>query len=176
VLTRLRQHDERVFLFVTTRRVRLLDGVMRAATHTADAPIAIAFALGLALGAQPTLHDAGMVAIFALAVSHLGVQALKRTVHRARPNLPAGTERLLEPPDRFSFPSGHAAASLSLALALAAVLPAPAGAAVLCIAGLTGVSRCYLGVHYPGDVVAGWTLAALAWWAAEPALRALGLL
>ena len=149
---------------------------MRAATRAADAQVAIAFAVGLALGARPALQDAGLIALFALTVSHLAVQALKRTVHRARPNLPAGTERLLEAPDRFSFPSGHAAASLSLALALAGVLPAPAGALILCIAGLTGVSRCYLGVHYPGDVVAGWGLAALAWWLAEPALRTFGLL
>lgn len=53
MLTLLRRQDERVFAFVTSRRLRVLDGVMRAATHAADAPIAIAFALGLALGAIP---------------------------------------------------------------------------------------------------------------------------
>jgi undecaprenyl-diphosphatase len=176
MLTRLRRQDERVFAFVTSRRMRVLDGIMRAATHAADAPVAIAFALGLALGAIPALRSVGLIALFTLVLSHLAVQALKRTVNRARPNLQPGTERLLDAPDRFSFPSGHAAASLSLALALANVLPAPAATLLLCVAGLTGLSRCYLGVHYPGDVMAGWGLAWLAWCAAEPVLLRLGLL
>ncbi len=62
-------------------------------------------------------------------------------------------------PDRFSFPSGHAASSLALALSAAAYLPAPLAAAITGWALVTGISRCYLGVHYPGDVVAGWALA-----------------
>ena len=66
-------------------------------------------------------------------------------------------------PDRFSFPSGHAAAALSIALAVSAVLPWPLGMAVMGLAVLTGVSRCYLAVHYPGDVIAGWLLAWSAW-------------
>ena len=176
MLTLLRRQDERVFVFVTSRRVRMLDGVMRAATHAADAPVAIAFAAGLALGDVPALQSTGLIALFTVVVSHLAVQALKRTVNRARPNLPAGTERLLDAPDRFSFPSGHAAASLSLALALSAVVPAPVAGVVLGFAWLTGLSRCYLGVHYPGDVLAGWSLAWLAWRFSEPVLQRLGLL
>jgi hypothetical protein len=65
--------------------MRVLDGVMRAATHAADAPVAIAFAVGLALGAVPALRSVGLIALFTLVVSHLAVQALKRTVNRARP-------------------------------------------------------------------------------------------
>src|SRR5262245_48483528 len=66
LLTLLRRQDERVFAFVTSRRMRMLDGVMRAATHAADAPVAIAFAAGLALGAVPTFQSAGLIALFTL--------------------------------------------------------------------------------------------------------------
>ena len=74
---------------------------------------------------------------------------------------PEGFAALVQPPDRFSFPSGHAASSLSVALSVAAVLAPAASAALVALALVVGLSRCYLGVHYPGDVIAGWMLAVL---------------
>jgi undecaprenyl-diphosphatase len=70
-----------------------------------------------------------------------------------------------------SFPSGHATDSALVYLTLAALLARSIpkrgpriyviGAAILMIL-LIGVSRVYLGVHWPSDVAAGWTLGA-AW-------------
>lgn len=62
-----------------------------------------------------------------------------------------------------SFPSGHASSSVLVWLTLALLLPresrwrrpALVAAALACI--LIGVSRPMLGVHYPSDVVAGWS-------------------
>jgi undecaprenyl-diphosphatase len=75
--------------------------------------------------------------------------------------MPVGCSALVHAPDRFSFPSGHAAASLSVALGLLSTVAPPVGVALVALALLVGISRCYLGVHYPGDVVAGWALAFL---------------
>jgi len=70
-----------------------------------------------------------------------------------------------------SFPSGHATDSAIVYLTLAALIArgAPERALRLYILGvaillslLIGVSRVYLGVHWPSDVVAGWTIGA-AW-------------
>lgn len=61
-------------------------------------------------------------------------------------------------PDRFSFPSGHATASLAVALSYGIAFPLLAGPLVL-LALLVGYSRVRLRVHYPSDVLAGQLLA-----------------
>jgi len=67
----------------------------------------------------------------------------------------------------YSYPSGHAMASAGLTLAVALLawrtrwrLWAVAGGLAFVL--LVGLSRMYLGVHYPSDIVAGWLLA-VAW-------------
>lgn len=96
---------------------------------------------------------------------------LKSVVHRDRPAY--GTGVLVG--HSYSFPSGHAMGSLIGYGMLAFVLArhwhprAPwrrvaAGAAALLVLAV-GVSRLYLGVHYPSDVLGGWAAGA-AWLAA----------
>lgn len=92
----------------------------------------------------------------ALAVSHVVVQCIKRTVGRPRPDRPVGIDH----PDRFSFPSGHATAGLAVTLAFATAFPA-AAVPLVAFGMLVGWSRVALGVHYPGDVVAGQLIAAM---------------
>lgn len=92
---------------------------------------------------------------------------LKHSFDRPRPDLvPHSTEVFSS-----SFPSGHTIMAsvvyLTLAAMLAQVLPhSRQKAFVLLIAIgitlLTGASRVYLGVHWPSDVLAGWTAGA-AW-------------
>ena len=46
-----------------------------------------------------------------------------------------------------------------MGLPLAEILPGGLGPLVLALAAVVGFSRCYLGIHYPCDVFAGWMLA-----------------
>lgn len=77
--------------------------------------------------------------------------AIKLSVRRPRPKLP-GLPPLSPTVSRLSFPSAHAATSFAAARAFCGLAPASAlyGAAVL-----FAVTRPYLGVHYPSDVLAG---------------------
>jgi undecaprenyl-diphosphatase len=91
-----------------------------------------------------------------LAASHLVVQVIKRFVGRPRPEGLAG----IAFPDRFSFPSGHATSSLAVALAYGIAFPTLL-LPLMSLGLLVGWSRVAVGVHYPGDVLAGQMIAVL---------------
>lgn len=85
---------------------------------------------------------------------------LKNLFHRARPDLEHATRVFTA-----SFPSGHATLSAVTFLTLGALLTRTNAdhrvkvyfmAVAVFLTFIVGVSRVYLGVHYPSDVLAGW--------------------
>lgn len=123
----------------------------------------------LALGAggslvarAPERRRAWRRGVLIVASSYALNYAVKLTVRRPRPELD-DLPRLAPTVSRLSFPSAHATTSFAAAAAYRSVGPAPI---LYGFATLLAVSRPYLGVHYPTDVLAGvalGTLVAEAW-------------
>ena len=98
----------------------------------------------------------------------LVIVVAKQLVGRQRPALPYA----VMPVDGFSFPSGHATGAAAVGLLGAWMLcrwvvrrwaiQVAVWATAVGMIGLIGLSRCYLGVHFVTDVLAGWLLGA-AW-------------
>jgi decaprenylphosphoryl-5-phosphoribose phosphatase len=78
-------------------------------------------------------------------------QAIKLTVRRRRPRLP-DLPPLARTLSQLSYPSAHAATSFAAARSLSAALPA---SVLYTLAAAMALSRPYLGVHYPSDMLAG---------------------
>jgi membrane-associated phospholipid phosphatase len=77
--------------------------------------------------------------------------AVKLAARRRRPDLP-GLPPLTPTVSRLSFPSAHATTSFAAARAYGALVPR---SALYAAATAFALTRPYLGVHYPSDVVAG---------------------
>jgi len=105
---------------------------------------------------KPT-RKTGITAIVALLLSLCVINlTLKHLVARTRPfDMIEALVPLVERPKDFSFPSGHSGSSFAAAGVFVRELPKWAGIPLFLLALLISVSRLYVGVHYPSDVIVG---------------------
>lgn len=123
-------------------------------------PILVALAAGHDIGRRRWLSFAALCGAVSIALGSLTSGLLKVLVDRPRPAL---SDHSISPvvatPDSPSFPSGHTTTAFAAAVAISFVEPR-LRVPMLVIAGLVGISRAYLGVHFVIDVVAGALLGA----------------
>jgi len=117
-------------------------------------PVDVLLVLALALSRKLREGLFAGIAIIGSALLNLGA---KHLFARQRPTL----WESIAPESTFSFPSGHAMGSITLAMVLVLLtwhtrwrwwVAVPMAAFVA----MVGLSRVYLGVHYPSDILAGW--------------------
>jgi undecaprenyl-diphosphatase len=147
--------------------LRLLDGVFRQGQRRAVRPLARALSrsgdgylhllipLSLALLGARDLVGFTLLLGLSLGIERCLYWALKNTLRRRRPAdaLP-GFHSLITASDQFSLPSGHSSAAFLLATALTLFYGGPVSALYLWATGVA-LSRVVLGVHFPGDILAG---------------------
>ena len=105
----------------------------------------------------PRYRKAGMTGMVAVLIGFLITNVcIKNMAARIRPyEVVEGLKFIGTKPHDFSFPSGHSTCSIAASAALFATLPKKAGIPLLVLAILICLSRLYVGVHYPTDVLAG---------------------
>lgn len=162
ILSSLQNVDHALFAKITgLTRCTFCVPMARILSKTGDGVLHVLVALVLMM-----LHPMPERVVLALATTMLLERALywplKNTLKRLRP-----PEKLVDfrsivtASDRFSFPSGHSSAAFALAillsLSIGGFMPV-----LLAWATCVALSRVVLGVHFPGDIIAGALLGATA--------------
>lgn len=125
--------------------------------------IIIAAILYAQITRRKTLKKVAIIALAALLFSDAIAFVLKHMVHETRPFMSLDNVRLLVREDDLnSFPSGHTTSTVAVVTALILNMKELSKKHYLILdivlvifAVLIGFSRMYVGVHYPGDVLAG---------------------
>ncbi len=114
-------------------------------------PYTVAGTLGLPWLLAGAAVDQARIVLVLAAAAALVTSVVKRVARRDRPDQVGS---LVRPLRSASFPSGHAASAAAAMCALLAVAPGLAPVWIA-MAFVMALSRVYVGVHYPTDVLAG---------------------
>ena len=147
--------DRRMYRAVNRGSGRLTDGFFQGVTELGSLWASVGAAVALA-GARRKKE--ALDALGAAATMWLLGQVLKKLWQRPRPYLSLEEVRLLiAEPAGTTWPSSHPAVLLAFVTVAARDLDGSRAvkAAVVGLAGAVGLSRIYLGVHYPADVAGG---------------------
>ena len=146
-----------ILLFIQENlRMPVLNEIMCFITRLGDKGyIWIAFAIVMLLFKRT--RRAGAVCAAALLLSLLVTNiTLKNIIQRIRPYEVINSLKILVDAEHsFSFPSGHSSSSLAAGWAMFRTLPKKWGVPALALGIVIALSRMYVGVHYPTDVLGG---------------------
>lgn len=137
-------------------RAGWLDPIMKFITYLANGG-ALWIGICVLLLILKKTRTTGLVCSCSLAATFLiNNIILKNIIARTRPyEVVEGLNRIIGAQSDYSFPSGHSGASFAVAVVMFMEMPKKYGVPALIAATLIALSRLYVGVHYPSDVITG---------------------
>ncbi|MDE6591339.1 MAG: phosphatase PAP2 family protein [Oscillospiraceae bacterium] len=160
----IQQMDEQALVWIAQNvRCALLDPFMKLYTQLGNTGM-LFIVLGIVLLFFKQTRKAGFSALCAMLIGLIAVNfTIKPLVSRPRPWLVIENFQNLVPErDPNSFPSGHTNAGFAFAIAVYMSAPKKwMKIAAVCAAAVMGLSRLYVGVHFPSDVLAGTVIGSL---------------
>lgn len=156
LLRSVKHYDIQLFCCCTLVRTRpIISRLSRYVSHTGDGYYYALLLLLLFYSRQEIDHSFYWAMFAAFTLERLIYYSLKKSFKRDRPaQAIADYQSLIEPADRFSFPSGHTSAAFLFASGLSVLFPGLTVAFYLW-AGCVGISRFILGVHFATDILMG---------------------
>jgi undecaprenyl-diphosphatase len=156
ILSRLQKYDLDLFIRVFRQgERRMIIPLARAISHSGDGYLHVLLPLLLLALQVPGRSTLASLLVLSLLLERAVYWCLKNSLRRRRPqDAVPGLRSLVTASDQFSFPSGHTSGAFLLATCLTIVFGGPFTVVYLW-AGSVAVSRVILGVHFPGDTLAG---------------------
>ena len=150
------QRDIRLLRIINNSwKCRFLDIIMPVMTYLGSFPFMFIFCTAAFLLSSTMLHTMAIKAMISITISTGIGKILKISVTRLRPFIKIPNLNIKKIGiDKYSFPSGHTTGAFSLAVIIALYFPM-FGFITIPLACCVGISRMYIGVHYPTDVIVG---------------------
>ena len=136
-------------------RCRFFDLCLPKITHLGGATFTLSLLFALIILFPDPIRSSAIAALVSVTISQIFVQIIKKLLCRRRPYLKlTDVNTCSNPLKDYSFPSGHTTAAFAVAIVFAVQYPFIA-LTLLPLAILVGISRMYLGLHYPTDCIIG---------------------
>lgn len=156
ILQKIKNKDVSILRMVnSSMNCKTMDIIMPPITYLGSTAFSVLYSLIALFHPSQIINSLGIKTCITLFLSSLISRIIKAYVNRVRPFIKHSNLNIKKIGiDEYSFPSGHTTAAFSMAITYSLFFPTHAITSVA-LALSVGVSRIYLGVHYPTDVIAG---------------------